>query len=446
MMKRVLTESVVAFMLSGGLFVLHALSLPQAQTMMFLKNLDLTIARQEYCQKDYELAEAKSAWYPSVDAFGSYSYQTKKNSIALPPQTPSPSGATLPSGRPMEMGVKDRSDMGLEVTYSITGALVNTFNVKYRQSALSVKSAQDLTLRNQLSFKLGILYFRWDLSYSQMKLKKILVSQCEANVVHLKNMQQGGMSSASKILEAQAGLENSKTQLVVEENQVDSLRLELINFIRCDDSAIVPESYGNHLDSAMAGASIDSLSLNEYRPELTALDLSIDQLNTYKDMLAGRKYPNLFISAGYHYGKPELQMSNAPDYMGYAIAALQVRFNLFDGNKIFSQEQQTQQLIEIARKRKQQAMSDFSNTIKSAKMEYVRAKRQKEAAQVSLQASRAVAEDVKNSLEAGLLTPLDYQNALVAQATAELAVKQADFLEKIALLKIDFAVGKEIKF
>ena len=427
-------------MLSGGLFVLHALSLQQAQTMMFIKNLDLAIARQEYCQKDYELAEAKSAWYPSIDAFGAYSYQTKKNSIALPPQL------THLSGGPMEMGVKDRSDMGLEATYSITAAIVNTFNVKYRQSALSVKSALDLTLRNQLSFKLGILYFRWDLSYSQMKVKKLLVSQFEANVANLKNMQAGGMSSTSKTLEAQANLENAKTQLIAEENQADSLRLELINFIRCDDSAIVPEAYGFHLDSAMPGAAVDSLSLNEYRPELAALDLSIDQLNTYKDLLTGRKYPNLFVSVGYHYGRPELQMSNDPDYMGYAIAALQVRFNLFDGNKILSQEQQTQQQIEIARQRKQQAISDFNNTIKSAKMEYVRAKRQKNAAQVSLQASRAVVEDVKNSLEAGLLTPLDYQNALVAQATAELAVKQADFLQKMALLKIDFAVGKEIKF
>jgi outer membrane protein TolC len=153
----------------------------------------------------------------------------------------------------------------------------------------------------------------------------------------------------------------------------------------------------------------------------------------------------LFI-AGYHYGRPELQMGNDPDYMGYAVAGLQVRFNLFDGNKITSQQQQTQQQIEIARNRKQQAIDDFTTALASAKMQYFRAQRQKKAARLSLEASRAVVQDVKNSLDAGVATPLEYQNAVVAQAQAELSVTQADFAEKTALLQVYYTVGKEIKY
>jgi outer membrane protein TolC len=293
--------------------------------------------------------------------------------------------------------------------------------------------------------KLGILYFLWDLSYAQMKVKKMLATQFEATVAHLKNMSAGGMTPTAKVLEAQAGLENARAQLVAEENRVDSLKLELVNYIQCRDSAIFPEVYDFNLDSATL-ENIDSFSLNVYRPELSAIDVNIDQLNTFNDMLSGRKYPNLLLSAAYHYGKPELQMSNDPDYMGYAVAGLQVRFNLFDGNKISSQQQQTQQQIEIARNRKQKAINEFKNAIQSAKMQYVRAKRQKSAAQLSLNASRAVAGDAKNSLDAGVVTLLDYQNALIAQATAELAVKQADFMEKTALLNVYFAIGKEIKY
>jgi outer membrane protein TolC len=429
----------LAIMISGIIVSSPAINLQQAQTMMFFKNLDLTIDRQEYCQKDYELVEAKSAWYPSIDLFGSYAYQSKKNSISLPIRS-----SFFPSG-PLEMGVNDRSDVGLELTYPVTAAIVNIFNVKSRQLALQTKSAQDMALRNRLSFKLGTLYFLWSLSCSQMNVKKLLVAQFEANLAQLANLQAGGLSSASKVLEARASLENAKMQLVTEENRTDSLRLEMVNFIRCDDSAIVPEAYEFNADSQGA-TSADTFSLNEFRPELAALDLSIDQLDAYNDVLTGRKYPNLLLNAAYHYGRPELQMSNDPDFMGYAVAGVQIRFNLFDGNKIVSQVQQTQQQIEILRNRKKQAINEFNNAIKSARKQYTRAKRQKAAALASLEAAIAVSKDVKNSLDAGLLTALDYQNALMAQATAELAVKQAEFMERTALLQVYFAVGKEIKF
>ena len=437
-MKRMEKLLLLSFLLRANLSASNTLDLQQAQAMMFFNNIEMNIARQEYCQKDYELTEAKSAWYPSLDLFGSLGYQNKKNTIFLPIQS-----SLFPSG-PLTMGVKYRSDMGVELTYPITSAIVNIFKVKYRQNALLEKSALDMALRNRLSFKLGALYFLWDLSYSQMNVKKMLVTHFEAMVAHLKNMQAGGMSATSKVLENMAGLENARAQLVTEENRVDSLKLEILNFIQSEDSAVVPEEYQFNFDSLLA--EIDTLSLNLYRPELSAIDVNIDQLNAYYDVLVGQKYPNLFLSAAYHYGKPELQMSNDPDYMGYAAAALQVRFNLYNGNKISSQQRQTQQQIEIARKRKLQAINEFDNSIRSAKAQYFRAKRQKDAAHLALEASRAVVNDVKNSLDAGVVTLLDYQNAVIAEATAELSVKQADCMQKMALLKIYYAVGKEIKY
>ncbi len=439
-MKRVTKLFAATLALTGAMFASFAWTLPQAQSMMLLKNIELNMARQEYCQKDYELAEAKSAWYPSIDLFGSYNYQNKRNTIVFPAFSP-----LSPASGPQEIGINERADMGIELTYPITSAVVNIFNVKYRQTAMIMKSAQDMALKNQLSLRLGSLYFLWELSYSQMNVKKMVVAQFEATVTNLKNMQAGGLSSASKVLEAQAGLENAKAQLVAEENKVDSLKLEFLAFTRSRDSGQVPEAYGFALDSA-ALETLDTMTLNIYRPELASIDVSIDQLSTYNDVLTGRKYPNLFLSAAYHYGRPELQMGNNPDYMGYGIAGLQVRFNLFDGNKISSQQQQIQQQIEIARNRKQQAISDFNTTIASAKMQYFRAKKQKNAAKLSLEASGAVTKDIKNSLDAGVAAPLDLQNALVAQAQSELAVKQAEFLEKTALLKLYHATGKEIRY
>ena len=438
-MKRIMIIFSALLAVSGRSFFAHPLSLPQAQNTMLFKNLDLVIANQEYCKKDYELAEAKAQWYPSVDLDGGYGYQNKKSTITLPINSP-----FLPSG-PLQMGTYDRSDLGLDISYPITAAFVNIYNVKYRTLAMQVKSAQNAALKNQLSFKLGALYFLWELSYGATEVQKTLVSQLEATVTQLKNLQAGGMASASRVLEAQARLANAKVQLCGNENQTDSLRLEVVNFIQCPDTAITPENYD--INASMGPFSpIDTLTLNSYRPDLAALDLSIEQLSVFSDILSGQKYPNLVWTAGYHYGRPELNMGNNPKYMGYAMTALQFKFNLYDGDKVTSQQRQTQQQIEITQTQKQQIVSALNSAITSAKRDFYRAQRQEKAAQLSLEASHALAEDAKNSLAAGVVTSIDYLSALTEEAKARFAVQQAQLQEKMALLKVYFAAGKELKY
>ncbi|HAJ78972.1 MAG TPA: hypothetical protein DCO75_04310 [Fibrobacteres bacterium] len=432
-MKQATLSCFVNIFISGYFFVVSPLSLPQAQKQMLIKNLDIVIANQDYCKKDYELTEAKSVWYPSFDASGSLSYQNKKSTI------------TLPIYNSMEIGTNDRSDLGLEVSYPLTAAFVNTFNVKYRTMDLQIKSMQNSALKNQLSYKLAALYFSWDFSFCQTVVQQTLVSQLEAAVARIKELQAGGIASSAKVLEAQAKLENAKVALCTNENTTDSLKQELADFIQYGDSAITPENYDFKIDSLYI-SSINTISLDVFRPELSALDLSAEQLSVYMDILSGQKYPNLVLSAGYHYGRPELNMGKDPDYMGYAIAALKFNFNIFDGYKISSRQSQTQQQIEMVKSRKKQLTNSFVISIKSAKQDFLRAQRQKNAARISLEASHALVEDVKNSLNSGVSTTLDYLNALSSEAVAECGVKQAQFMEKMALLKIYYASGKELKY
>jgi len=438
-MKRALLFFSVLLCLSGAIVFSRALTLPQAQNMMLYKNLDIIIANQEYCKKDLELEEAKSIWRPSVDLDGMYGFQNKKNTISLPFKSP-----LFPSG-PLEIGTYDRSDVGLDVSWPITAALVNIYNVKYRTMALQIKSAQNAALKNQLSLALGALYLTWDFSYAQTSIRQKLVAQLESSVAQLKTLLAGGLVAASKVLEAQAKVENEKVLLCAAENQTDSLRLELVNFLQCPDSALAPEPYdfGASVDSL---AAIDTPSLDGFRPELAALDLAADQMSASMDMLSGQKYPNLVWTAGYHYGRPELNMGNDPKYMGYAMTALQMKFNLYDGDKVASQQRQTQQQIEITYKQKQRLVNSFNNAIKAAKRDLIRARRQLQAAEISLEASRALTQDAKNSLDGGIITPLEYLAAVTAEASAQCTVKQARFLEKMALLKVYFATGKELKY
>ena len=422
--------------------LIHGLGLKQAQESLLYNNLDIVMAYQDYCKKSYEEAEAKAVWYPSLDMVGSYNYFSEKNSITFPSDLPGFPPAL--AGQTLPLGNNYRAEAGLDVSYPVTAAFVNIFNVRYRHLALQMKDAQNEGLKNQLSFKLGALYFLWGLSFSQAEVYQTLVQQLTDQVTQAQNLKTGGLASSSKVLDALARLASAKADLVTALNQTDSLKFELLNFTQCKDSALAPEEYSFDVDSA-ALLTFDTLSLNSSRPELAAMDLGINQLSVLQDIIRGQKYPNLVAVVGYHYANPGLKMGGS-DFMGYGQAGLALTWNLFDGFKVTNQRKQTAQQAEIVKYQKQQQIDTWNNAIKNAKLQVTRAVRQQDAAQASLTAAEAVTADAKNSVAAGVITQSDYLNALTARARAALAVKQAAFMKNMAILQLYFASGRELKF
>jgi outer membrane protein TolC len=372
-----------------------------------------------------------------LDASASYSGFTQDNSlnINIAPSPKFPAGLSA-----KESFASDREELGVDLSYPVTAAFVNTYNMKYHDLAIKTKFAQNAALKNQLSFKLGMLYFQWDFSYAQTDMQKLLVTQFQATVDQLKTLESGGMAAHSKVLQAQARLESAKVLLSACQNTLDSMRFELVNFIQSPDTTSAPEPYAFH-----GQTSFDTVSLNTARPELIAMDLSVSQLTTFNDILTGQKYPNLVFDVGLRYGKPGLNMLGT-DFMGYGVASAQLKFTIFDGFKVASQKHQNQTQIEIVQLQKQQLVNTFTNNIKTTKLELQWAKKQEASAMTSLEAANAFADDAKNSLASGTITALDYLDAVNGAAQAKLAVKQAKFMQNIATLKLYYVAGKDLLF
>lgn len=419
------------------------LSLREAQESLLSNNLDIVSAYQDYCKKSYEEAEAKAAWYPSLDVVGNYNYFTEKNSIDIPsgffaPGSPAKEGA---------LGANYRAEAGLDLSYPLTTALVNMYNVRYRRIGLKAKDAQNAGLKNQLSFRLGAMYFAWILSYGQVDVYQTLVRQLADLVTQARNLASGGMASSSKVLDAAARLASAQADLTSAQNQCDSLRYEIVNFTKCKDSAVSPLDYAFGIDSE-AVAGLDTVCLNAARPELVAIDLLISQQSALSDIISGQKYPNLVASVGYRYANPGLRMGGT-DFMGYGQAGLQLKWStlsLFDWSAPSSQQKQVAYQIETAKYQKQQMIDAWDNAIKNAKLQVTRAMRQRDAARAALAAAEAVEKDAKNGLAAGTATQTDVLNALTSRARADLSVRQAEFTKNLAILQLYFAAGREITF
>jgi outer membrane protein TolC len=423
------------------------LSLKEAQESLLSNNLDIVSANQDYGRKSYEEAEAKAAWWPSLDVVGSYNYFTEKNTITFPNDGLSGTPLAGLAGRSLSMGNNYRAEAGVDLVYPLTSSLVNIYNVRYRRLGLRTKDAQNAGLRNQLSFRLGAMYFAWILSYGQTDVYRKLVDQLAEQATQARNLSAGGVSSNSKVLDALARLAAAKADLVTAQNQCDSLRFEIVNFTRCKDSAVSPEDYSFGLDSE-AVAALDTVGLNVSRPELRAVDLVISQQSALSDIISGQKYPNLVASLGYRYGNPGLKMGGT-EFMNYGQVGLQLKWStlsLFGWSASSSQQKQVSYGIESAKYQKQQMVDAWENAIRNAKLQVTRAMRQRDAARAALTAAEAVSADAKNSLAAGVATQTDVLNALTARARADLSVRQAEFMKNMAILQLYFAAGREISY
>jgi outer membrane protein TolC len=68
------------------------------------------------------------------------------------------------------------------------------------------------------------------------------------------------------------------------------------------------------------------------------------------------------------------------------------------------------------------------------------------ACEASLAASQALADERKNQLADGTATPTDYLTSLTDCAKAKLQVEEAKTARRMALLRLRFAAGKEIRY
>lgn len=410
-------------------------SLHEAYGRLFKNNLDILAAQAELKRVEAELMETRSVWWPSVDVNGSYFYFSEKNRIKL----------SIP-GMVRELdttiGSNDRAEIGIDLSYPLFAGFSRYYGVLIKEEAVAVKQASLQGTINRITLSLGILYLQWEFSYKQADLRRALVEQLETYARQVAAMREAGTALHSKLLEAQARLQLARVDLAAAEDQSDSLRRELMSFILCKDEEIVPDTAGLAFDTMPIPKKrgIDSL-----RPEMVLLARLGDQIDLSRRQLKFRHFPTIVGVLGGRYGKPGLAMGSQ-DYSGYGLVGVQLKWNLFDGLKVRSQYIQHDCRLELVEIERTRQVEMLERTFDIAREQLNNAANRLVATEESRKAARALAEDLKNTLAAGMVTTADYLNALVNLAQAELMVEQAKTAKKIAMLKMLYAMGREIRY
>jgi outer membrane protein TolC len=419
--------------------ICEVLPLAQAQSTMLRNNLDIAIADQQIEKKQLEMRETKSGWFPSLDAVASYNQLTDKtsNTMKISPLSAGPSTFVIPYS-------DHKAELGADISYPLTAAFVNIYQVHYKNLIYKAAQIQKQSLVSMLSYKLAATYLLWSFSYGQADVQKALMTQLEQSVDQMKNRYAKGLSASSSVYDAQARFDAATVDLISFQNKTDSLKLELMNILQSNDSTMTPENFSFKLDS-LGIAALDTLSLDTTRSELFTSDVIRNQLQLFDKILFAQRYPNIVAVAGYRYGQPGLQMGKN-DFMSYGQVGIQCKLNLFDGFRVSSQQAQNKMQMAMTQTQKLQQKNTWQMQLENAKLQLKHTQMQKRATLTSKKAADAFLADAKNNLAAGTITSSEYLNAQVAQAKADLAIKQAEFMESMGVLQVYYAAGKELIF
>jgi outer membrane protein TolC len=426
----------------------QALTLGEAQARLFRGNPDLAVLKLEVERAQDQVAEARSAWLPSVDALGSYGYTTETSRLQLDLPFPPPAGTHIDRS----LGDHDRVETGLDASYVLFTGFARGRKVESQRLGVKAREAQLRAARNQMSLRLAALFYAWQLAGAQSNYQEKLLQHAHELEKQSQDFVKAGTAVRSRLLTAQARSRAIEVDMLTARNTRDSLAFEVFAFLgdRAD-----PGQDADPADSSMAMSLLaDTSALSDTRwdmpsdparPDAEALDLGAAQARAGAEALTGQKWPQVFGSAGWRYANPGLNLAG-DEFMNYGILGLQLKWNLFDGSRNRAQRAQLDVQARELGEQKRRLEQDWRKSMATARLQYVRSLAQYQAALASREAARAASEDLKRQADAGVATGVDWLEARNNEARAELAMEQARTLQRLARLQWDYASGKELRF
>ncbi|MBD3393046.1 MAG: hypothetical protein GF418_13110 [Chitinivibrionales bacterium] len=429
------------------------LTLPEAQELLFTNNPDVQIAEAKYLKSLVAVSEAKASYYPTAETHTYYNYQSKPNRIdvdteldGIIPTFGQALGLTGLEDRPIELnlsepvGDHDRFEWGVDISYPVFTGFSRKYSVAARQAGSTVYCLESITVKDRLSLRLGLLYFAWELSVKRLEVQKTYIDQVSEHVVQVRNLYEAGVEARSKVLEASARLESAKVDMLAAEGVVDSLRLELIDFLRIRDTLATPGEYEYELPQHV----IDSRP-RPYREEIVTIDSTLSQLELTKRALFGQRLPRLVAMAGYRVGNPGIVMGG-DEFIDWGVAGLQLRWTIYEGQKNWAKREQLNHDMQILKRQREKQLAKWEKMAAQERLQIQKAHRMHSAAKLALDAAVAFAEDLENALTAGVVSSTEYLNALAAVSNARFRVARAETMRKMACLRLAYALGESMEF
>lgn len=422
-------------------------TLAEAQSKLFEKNFDLAVAALEKEKAETQWKESRAGLWPSLDASGQYTVLSEKNHIEFELPFPPP-GTTLER----DLGSHERWETGLDLTYPLFTGFARTRQIEARRYMVEAQDSRHAALRNQFSLRLASLHFAWRMAATSLAYQDAQCALTKAQLTSAENQKQQGLQSERAVLAARSKWLAAENDRLVAVQQVDSLQWEAGQLLGGEEEWLWSKqsSSGKLPDSLVAAskpadAKMDVDTDGNLRPELQSLSHQKASLRATEKALSGQHWPTLAAMAGLRYANPGLNLAGT-EPMGYGLAGLQLKWNLFDGGRQRSQRQELRQRQEQVDLEMAKWKTEWRKSETLAARQYRRWKSQAEVADAALESAERSHADARRSLSQGVLTPLDTLESFAQAARARMLKEQSQAMQNLTYCQWLYARGETLDF
>ena len=429
MMVLVLTLALAA---AGTQAEAPVLTLRQAQGLLFSQAPELRAEKFSAEKTNAQLSEARAAYMPSLDVFGSYQAFTEANHLHV----------ELPGPPPLQidrdLGDKTREEYGIDLSYPLFAGGQRRGQLLSRKAAVKASAESVRARQNQLSLRLVSLYYAWHMADAARATQESLVRAQEDSWNRVTAEVRQGAALKSREASARARWLNAQVDLQSALDTRDSIARAAALLLGLPPGQPLAFALPD-ADTATVPASAST------RPEIEFLNRTSESLEYQERALAGQRLPTLSALAGYRLANPGLNLGS-DEYMTYGLVGLQLRWNLFDGFRNRSQQAQIRSQREAVGVERERQTAFWNEASLAADRQAARLEMSLRAAQASLEAAQEGLREKTAQKKQGSASELEWTDATVLEAKAALQVRQLTLQGMLAHWQQRFARGETLVF
>ncbi len=374
---------------------------------------------------------ARAGGRPSVNVVSSTTYNPAPGSVTIPGSGGNPD-------RTISLGDTLGSSINISGTQPVWPATSWRAPVAAAQAAVGVNATTLTRTRQQIAFQVRQAYFSL---LSAQQLQQVAADAVTVAQTQLRLAQttfEAGTAPKLDVLQATAGLEAARVNLLRAENATDLARATLAVQLGLPSSAPLTLAPPTTLPAPPSDIEPLVQAAIAQRPELEQINFRRQQLRASIDLIRLQQQP--LASASVNYGK---SLIGSGGLMGgdSLTASLNIALAAYNGGRTQAElraaELQLEQLDTTARQIELGITLDVRQAalnLQSALAQLIAARRQLDAANQALEIAQ-----LRYQYGEGIL--LEVEQARLAQTQARTALAQAQFQANLARAQLDFAVG-----
>ena len=415
------------------------LSLEDAVRVALHNHPSIKAGREQYEAAQSRVGEARSGYYPALSY--SESFQRSNNpiyvfgSLLTQHQFTQSNFLLGPLNQPNALNNFQSRLTADQVIFDAGG---RNAQVRSAEFGAQIRAEDERRVRMELLAKVAAAYFGAVLVREQREVAREAVRSAEADVQRAQTVRTAGISTDADVLSVQVHLAAMLAREIRARYALDTSLATL------NDAIGLPLDTKHELSTPLTEANLSGIALEEYdkqaveeRPESRKSQLAIRQAGEESRQAHAALFPKLSVQGAFEADRQEFIRKGGANW--YVSATLS--WNLFDGFRTRSRENEAAHLANAASAERKRAESEVRLEVRRAYAEWKAANERIAAAEATVAMAKESLRITKNRYGGGLNTVTDLLRNETTTLDAQTRYLESIYDQRVAAAALELAAG-----